>query len=540
MASNSHHNDALQATIITAESSAAAPIPDTVQSLDVSRAKAGFVAGRRPQFADETASLLRSRLQATALVLSIVLALAFIANLFVAVSPFMAMRAIVLALIAASFISLYIRVDFTLTQLRGFEIAVWGAVVLQLVLMMWARMAEFIRIEDAVSVVAAKHLYLSAWMLIVLTYGVLMPNTWKRALAVLFPMACTPYAILMGLRWREPGLSELLKLDHMGSPIPMPFIGVLVAVFGAYTINAVRREAFKAKQLGQYRLRRKLGAGGMGEVHEAEHQLLKRPCAIKLIKSDGAADETAIARFEREVQATAKLTHWNTIEIFDYGHTQDGTFYYVMELLPGLSLDEIVAEHGPLPPARTIHFMRQSCNALGEAHGKGLIHRDIKPANIFAAERGGVYDVTKLLDFGLVREQLSGPESTKLTQEGMFSGSPLYMCPEQIKSYDKLDARSDVYSLGAVAYYLVTGEPPFSGDHVMEVVIAHSRDTVKAPSQLNANVPADLEQVILKCLEKAPDDRFQTAKDLEQALAACESAGKWTESDAEAWWRPVL
>jgi eukaryotic-like serine/threonine-protein kinase len=194
----------------------------------------------------------------------------------------------------------------------------------------------------------------------------------------------------------------------------------------------IRREAFQAKQLGQYVLKRRLGAGGMGEVYQAEHQLLKRPCAVKLIKPDKQTDPAALARFEREVQATAKLTHWNTVEIFDYGHADDGTFYYAMELLPGLSLEDLVKFHGPVPAERAVHFLRQACAALTEAHAKGLIHRDLKPANLFAAERGGVYDVVKLLDFGLVREQKRA-QDLKLTQPGSFSGSPLYMCPEQVK-----------------------------------------------------------------------------------------------------------
>ena len=310
-----------------------------------------------------------------------------------------------------------------------------------------------------------------------------------------------------------------------------------IAVFAAYTINAVRREAFKGKQLGQYVLRAKLGAGGMGEVYRAEHQLLKRPCAVKLIKPDKATDATVLARFEREVQATAGLTHWNTIEIYDYGHSDDGTFYYVMELLPGMSLEELVQRHGPLPPERAVHLLRQVCSALSEAHGKGLIHRDLKPANIFAAERGGIYDVAKILDFGLVRQQAAGRADVHLTQPGSFSGSPLYMCPEQVKSYDKLDARSDVYSLGAVAYYLVTGRPPFEGDSLWDVIAAHARDPVEPPGQVNPAVPEDLELILIRCLAKLPANRFQDTESLEKALAACACAGQWTAERAARWWR---
>jgi hypothetical protein len=508
-------------------------------SLDVSRAKVGLVEGTRPRFTDETATLLRDRLKAATLVLSIILALAFVGNLFAQYAPLVVVRAFILFTLIGAFVLLRSQRRLTLAQLRCIELVVFGTLAVQILLMMRLRIVSFARSEDFTSVVAAEHTYLAAWTILILTYGVLMPNAWKRALAVLFPTACLPYVLLFWLRWRVPGVSDALATDNMGSPVPIPLIAVLVAVFGSFTINSIRREAFKAKQLGQYRLKKKLGAGGMGEVYQAEHQLLKRPCAIKLIHPSKATDATVLARFEREVQATAKLTHWNTVEIFDYGHSDDGTFYYVMELLPGLSLDELVKYYGPLAPQRAVHFLRQSCKALREAHAKGLIHRDIKPANLFAAERGGVYDVAKVLDFGLVREEFSQGDEEKLTQEGTFSGSPLYMCPEQMKAYDKLDARSDIYSLGAVAFYVVTGRPPFVADDIWDIVIAHSRDPAEPPSEVNPAVPEDLEQVILRCLEKRPEDRYQDVESLEQSLANCQCAGKWTEEDALAWWQDI-
>lgn len=499
----------------------------------------GFVEGTRPQFSHETAGLLRSRLQAATLVLSIVLAISFIGNLFSEYAPLIGIRALILGAFIGGFFALRGQRAFSLLQLRCFEGGLFGAIVVQLLLMMGARLAAFAKVGDAVSLVAAQHVYLASWAILILTYGILMPNTWQRALAILLPTACLPYGLVFWLSWRVPGVESALDADKMGHPFPVPLIAVLVAVFGTYTINAIRREAFKAKQLGQYVLKGKLGTGGMGEVHRAEHQLLKRPCAVKFIKPSKAADTAALARFEREVQATAKLTHWNTVEIYDYGHSDDGTFYYVMELLPGLSLEEMVKYHGPLLPERAVHFLRQVCKALREAHAKGLIHRDIKPANIFAAERGGVYDVAKLLDFGLVKEQARVDGDAKLTQQGSFSGSPLFMCPEQVKAYDRLDARSDIYSLGAVAYYLVTGRPPFVSDSVWDIIAAHGRDPVKPPAEVNPAVPPDLELVIIRCLAKLPANRFQDVESLEKALAGCECAGKWTEDQAAAWWREV-
>jgi serine/threonine-protein kinase len=310
-------------------------------------------------------------------------------------------------------------------------------------------------------------------------------------------------------------------------------VAALVGIYGTHIINSARREAFKARQFGQYRLLEKLGSGGMGEVFKAEHVLLKRPCAMKLIKPSSEADATAIAHFEKEVKTTAKLTHWNTVEIYDYGHTDDGTFYYVMELLPGMSLEELVEQHGPLPPERAVHLLRQVCGALQEAHAVGLIHRDIKPANIFAAQRGGVFDVAKLLDFGLVKEKAGGsPEA----QQGSFSGTPLYMSPEQASAYEEVDARADIYSLGAVAYHLLTGKPPFAGKNVIELLAAHARSEVVPPSQINPVVPSDLGQVILRCLAKDAKDRFQDAASLEQALAGCACANQWSAVQAAEWW----
>ena len=272
------------------------------------------------------------------------------------------------------------------------------------------------------------------------------------------------------------------------------------------------------------------------QVYLAEHQLLKRPCAIKLIRPEKAGDPRALARFEREVRATARLSHWNTVEIFDYGHAQDGTFYYVMEFLPGMNLAQIVKSHGPMPAERIVHLLRQTCEGLREAHRAGLIHRDIKPGNIFAAERGGLHDVAKLLDFGLVKP-VATEDALELTTDGAIAGSPLYMSPEQALGDERPDARSDVYSLGAVAYYLATGHAPFEADKPLKVIFAHQHEAVVPPTQHVPDLPADLEQVILRCLEKAPENRFPNAEELAHALADLESADRWGEDEAARWWR---
>src|SRR5262249_10388882 len=249
------------------------------------------------------------------------------------------------------------------------------------------------------------------------------------------------------------------------------------SILGVRTINRLRDEALRARQFGQYKLKKLIGSGGMGEVYLAEHLLLKRPCAIKIIRPEKAGDPKVLARFEREVQATAKLSHWNSVDIYDYGRTDDGTFYYVMEFLPGMNLSQLVQGYGPVTAARAIHLIRQVCNALSEAHEQNLVHRDIKPANIFAAIRGGRYDVAKLLDFGLAKPLLEAT-SAQLTQRGAITGSPLYMSPEQATGDRDPDARSDIYSLGSVLYFLVTGRPPFDDEQPMKVLIAHAHDPI--------------------------------------------------------------
>ncbi len=329
--------------------------------------------------------------------------------------------------------------------------------------------------------------------------------------------------------------ADLAQISEHGLFLLM---GAFTAIFGTHIINTLRTEAFTARLQNQYQLGRKLGSGGMGEVYLAEHQLLKRPCAIKLIRQERSAEAHAMARFEREVRATAQLSHWNTIEIFDYGRNEDGTFYYVMEYLPGLSLDVLVRRHGPLPPARVIYLLRQACDALNEAHGVGLIHRDIKPANLFAAYRGGLHDVTKLLDFGLVKT-LQGDNAIQLSREDTIAGSPLYIAPEQVMHSQPPDRRADIYSLGAVAYFLLTGRPPFLGNSAMEVMIAHTHDPVIPPSEIRPGLPVDLEQVVLRCLAKNPSDRFSDASSLAEALGACVDATNWSPWHAAQWWQAL-
>jgi serine/threonine-protein kinase len=226
------------------------------------------------------------------------------------------------------------------------------------------------------------------------------------------------------------------------------------------------------------------------------------------------------------------------VEIFDYGHADDGTFYYVMEYLPGLGLDELVERHGPLPAARVVHILRQLCGALREAHEAGLVHRDIKPSNVILCKYGGLHDVAKLLDFGLVRSlRLEGSGPRKLTKEGLILGTPDFMSPEQANGADALDARSDLYSLGAVAYFLLTGRPPFAGKTALETLVGHMHQPPAPLTDHCPDVPADLQAVVLRCLAKDPGQRFPDADSLDRALGQCACAGQWTEAQSRLWWQ---
>jgi serine/threonine-protein kinase len=374
------------------------------------------------------------------------------------------------------------------------------------------------------------------WVFLILLYGIFIPNTWRRCAAVVGTAAVLPL-LISGTSGLAANATRGLGPEQFWLPLVMWMaMASAFAIYGAHRIEVLRVEASNARKLGQYRLKQRLGAGGMGEVYLAEHVLLRRPCAVKLIRPDRTADAHSLLRFEREVQATATLTHPNTVQVFDYGHAEDGTFYYAMEYLPGLNLDELVKQHGPLPPDRAIHLLRQVCGALHEAHAVGLIHRDIKPSNILACERGGLHDVAKLLDFGLVRPRDGGEGANQLTQEGAVAGTPAYMSPEQADGKKELDSRSDIYSLGAVAYHLLTGQPPFVRPTPLQALVAHLCEPPIPPDQLRADMPADLQTVVLRCLEKDPARRFPDARQLDQALAGCQAAGQWTEERAAAWW----
>lgn len=320
-------------------------------------------------------------------------------------------------------------------------------------------------------------------------------------------------------------------------------IAALMALGTGKLIYVMGREVKQARQMGSYLLESLIGKGGMGEVWQARHQLLARPAAVKLIRPErlagsGGADN-ALRRFEREAQATAMLRSPHTIELYDFGVAESGSFYYVMELLDGLDLGNLVDRFGPVEPSRAVHLLQQACHSLAEAHAAGLVHRDIKPSNIFVARYGLDVDFVKVLDFGLVKQGAKAPQESGLTQEGSVPGTPAYMAPEMALGDGGADPRADVYALGCVAYLLLTGRPVFEGSSPMQMAVKHVHE-VPCPVDEAAEqpIPADLSALIMRCLDKDPQKRPETAAALGEALTALATPpAAWSPTLAQRWWR---
>jgi serine/threonine-protein kinase len=318
-----------------------------------------------------------------------------------------------------------------------------------------------------------------------------------------------------------------------------------MAYVGSRVVYGLGREVTRARELGGYRLIERLGGGGMGEVWRAEHYLLARPAAIKLVRSASADASDARhqrelqERFGREAQATAMMRSPHTIELYDFGMANDGTFYYVMELLEGFDLETLIKRFGPVPAERAIAMLRQVCHSLGEAHANGLIHRDIKPANVFVCRYGREVDFVKVLDFGMVKKRHEADrDETQLTGDHTVAGTPAYMAPEQVLGNRPVDARTDLYAVGCVGYWLVTGQPVFTGKTAIALMTQHAQAEPVPPSaRTELDIPLALDTIILACLDKNPDERPASADALAEALGAIETSDAWTTSRAHEWWQ---
>ena len=293
--------------------------------------------------------------------------------------------------------------------------------------------------------------------------------------------------------------------------------------------------------LDRYRLVEKLGSGGMGEVWLAKHQLLARPAAVKVIRPEALGNVeqrgSIIQRFQREAQTTATLSSPNTVRLYDFGVSETGSFYFVMELLNGTNLESMVERFGPLPPERVVMLLRQSCRSLSEAHAAGLVHRDIKPANLFVCQMGREYDFLKVLDFGVVKRTVSD-EETVLTGQGGISGTPAYMAPEAILGGQEVDGRADLYALGCVAYWMLTGMLVFESDNPVRMMMDHANKKPEPPSRVaEVSIPKSLDELVLACLEKSPENRPGSADLVWQMLGQVELGEPWTQEHAESWWQ---
>ncbi len=375
---------------------------------------------------------------------------------------------------------------------------------------------------------------LLAFLMGTLTRAVVVPSTARRSLFIGLVIAVEVMAFAV---WRNQS-SGAAAIQAVVATACWGVAGVAIGTFASHTIFGLRRQVRRAHVLGQYRLEAKIGEGGMGEVWRASHALLCRPTAVKLLPPERTGEE-AIRRFEREVQMTARLTHPGTVAIYDYGRTRDGIFYYAMELLDGTDLESLVRQYGPQPPGRVVHILVQICGALAEAHDLGLVHRDVKPANILLSPRSGEHEFAKILDFGLVKAMPSelqlGPA---LSGANTITGTPLYISPEAIRAPKSVDGQSDLYALGAVAWFLLVGRPPFEGENMVEVCSKHLQTTPLRPSTaLCRPIPADLEEAVLACLEKRPEARPAGARALRGLLECSSAAGQWSARDAAAWWQ---
>lgn len=382
-------------------------------------------------------------------------------------------------------------------------------------------------------------------ILVMIGRAAVTADPWHRgllhygAMALTFPLCCGLGALFLPAVLR--GFADGAALASFALNVSFLFGACGTIVFAGHGMWLLRRRSFEERNVGRYRLLRRIGVGGMGEVWVAQHQGLKREVALKILKLGLQAAPAALARFEREVLVTAELTHPNTIRLMDYGSTPEGIWYYAMELLSGVDLRALVKREGPLPPARALHLLRQACASLAEAHRRGLVHRDIKPENLFVTTLGDTQDFVKVLDFGIVGfAGTTAPPAKAFESEGALTvagglvGTPHYISPEAARG-QATDARSDVYGLGAVLYFALVGRPPFEAPAEWVLLRKHVEETPTPPSQVlaargGAALPADLEAVVLRCLHKDPAARYASAEELGAALDGCQDAGAWDAS----------
>jgi len=385
--------------------------------------------------------------------------------------------------------------------------------------------------------------WVAVW--IVLFTVVVPAKPWRALLASVVTGATVPLTIVLSMALG--GTPEVsASFFFWGFVFPYVVLAPGAALIGTRVVHQLGREVRRARELGAYVLEERLGSGGMGEVWRARHRLLARPAAVKFIRpevlseGEGGSQRVIVTRFEREAQATASMRCPHTIELYDFGMADDGTFYYVMELLDGFDLESLVKRFGPIPPQRVLHLLRQVCHALGEAHENGLIHRDVKPGNIYVCRYGREYDWVKVLDFGMVKTlRAEGEASLKITAETAMGGTPAYMAPEQALGDEAIDGRADIYQVGCAAYYALTGQLVFTGRTQVEMMLKHATEAPLPPSSKSDKpIPPGLDALVLRCLSKNREERPATADELAAAVAECaRELPPWTSAEAGEWWR---
>ncbi len=378
------------------------------------------------------------------------------------------------------------------------------------------------------SVAATANILWSCFM--VFLRAIALPSTGARTILVsgvtFLPLVMSSIGLAVYTKQELPGPALV------GSVVLICSVVTLLATIGSRIIYGLRRQVSAAMRLGQYTLDAKIGEGGNGTVYRAHHALLRRPTAVKLLRPEHV-DAVTLDRFEREVQHMSQLTHANTVAVYDYGRSPDGIFYYAMEYLEGIDLEKLVVRFGPQPADRVVAILIQVCGALREAHRRGLIHRDIKPANIILCERGDVPDVAKVVDFGLVKELTSSEGVDTRT----VLGTPAYIAPEVVTDPDRIGPAADLYALGAVGYFMLTGKRVFEGKTVVDVCLQHVTATPVPPSRVSAIfIPDPLEQIVMRCLAKRPEERPASAEALAAMLRALPATNDWSDTEATRWW----
>ncbi len=493
----------------------------------------------RPQLRAELKRVLRVRLGAIGLVLIGAIGFSIVRSL-VLLEEAPAFHGFgVLAILVVGTILARHRNSMTLAQLRVVEYVMVFSVATLLILNQYAHLSQLATqfsgglLDEQIGLRTA-----APFTVLMFAYAMFVPNTWKTAAWVILPILAAPVVAVAVIIAQFPELQTLHLYQKFVEEVLFLGLSAIGALYGTHVINTLTTEAFEARRLGQYSLTERIGEGGMGEVWKARHRLLARPAAIKLIRPDRLGDQdravSLLKRFEREAQATATLTSVHTITLYDFGLTDDGVFYYVMELLDGIDLESLVLRFGPLPPARVAYLIEQACESLWEAHEQGLIHRDIKPANLFSCRLGGSVDFVKVLDFGLVKP-ITDAQATALTREGMVAGTPAFVAPEQALGR-AVDARTDIYSLGASAYFLLTGHFVFEGSD-LEILADHlKRDPVPPSVRIGMPLNDELEAIVLNCLAKDPQDRPGSADELQGRIGGCRFEPGWGSREARDWW----